>query len=120
MESAGASPFVMVLTPLAVLAAVYAFICEVRQDRIARRVRDWARETYPEVWGRLPWFHRRALAPRITLRMLLRQRLIADRALVERYSPIARLERRKLAALAIGAICIALILLGTGVWGWSW
>jgi hypothetical protein len=109
-----------VLPALAALAVVYAFICEVRQDRIARRVRDWVLETYPEIWGRLPWFHRRALAPRITLRMLLRQRLVTDGALVERYSPIARLERRKLVALAVGAIFIALVIVGTRAWDWSW
>ena len=120
MESAGTSPFVMLLTPLAALAIGYAFICEVRQDRIARRLRDWVQETYPEAWGRLSWFHRRALASRIILRVLIRQRVITDRAFVERYSPIARLEYRKLVALAIGATFIALVLVGTAVWGWSW
>jgi hypothetical protein len=120
MESTGTTPFVVVLALFAALAVVYAFICEVRQDRIARHVRDWLGETYPQVWARLPWFHRRTLAPRITLRMLLRQRLITDQAFVERYSPIARLERRKLVALAVGAIFIALVLVGTRVWDWSW
>ena len=120
MESAGTSPFVMVSISLAALAIFYAFICEIRQDRIARRLRDWVQETYPEAWEGLSWFHRRALASRITLRVLLRQRLITDRAFVERYSPITRLERRKLVALAICTTFIALVLVGTALWGWSW
>jgi hypothetical protein len=114
----GTSPAVIVCVCLGILAMIYAFFCEIRQDRLARPLRRWVQEAYPHAWAALPWFHRRAVAARIILRMLVRQRIITDPALVERYRPIARLETEKLVAVLIGLACVALVLIGARVWGW--
>jgi hypothetical protein len=120
MPDGSTSPAVIVWTSLGVLAMIYAFFCEIRQDRIARPLRRWVQEAYPHAWAALPWLYRRTLAARIILRLLVRQRMIADPALAERYRPIAHLETEKLVAIVVGLACCALVLVGTSVWGWAW
>lgn len=120
MPNGDTSPAVILWTSLGILAMIYAFFCEIRQDRLARPLRRWVQEAYPNAWAALPWFHRRVLAARIILRVLLRQRIIADPALAERYRPIAQLETEKLVAILVGLGCCGLVLVGTRVWGWAW
>lgn len=114
------SPPVIVWTTLGILAMIYAFGCEIRQDRLARPLRHWVKDAYPNAWAALPWLYRRTLAARIILRVLVRQAIITDPALVERYRPIAQLEIEKLVAIVVGLGCMAVVLIGTKVWGWVW
>jgi hypothetical protein len=120
MPDGDTSPAVILWISLGGLAVIYAFVCEIRQDRLARPLRRWVQEAYPHAWAALPWLYRRVVAARIILRLLVRQRIIADPALAERYRPIARLETEKLIATLVGLACLGLVLVGTRVWGWAW
>jgi hypothetical protein len=120
MPDGGTSPAVILWTSLAAVAMIYAFFCEIRQDRLARPLRRWVQEAYPNAWASLPWLYRRTLAARIVVRLLLRQRIVTDPAFVERYRPIGRLETEKLVAIIVGLACIGVVLVGTRVWGWAW
>jgi hypothetical protein len=120
MPDGDTSPAVILWISLAIVAMVYAFVCEIRQDRLARPLRRWVQQAYPNAWRALPWLFRRTLAARIALRVLIRQQLVTDPALLARYRPIAQLETEKLVAIVVGLACCALVLVGTRVWGWTW
>jgi hypothetical protein len=115
-----ASPGVIVLTVAAVAAAVYAFVCGLREDRIARTVVKRVRETSPEAWASLNWFFRRLVSPTITLKILRRRHRPSDRHWEHELDRLRRVERQKFAALGVAVACIGLVLIGTAFWGWTW
>jgi hypothetical protein len=55
-----ASAGVIVLTSGAVIAARYAFVCQIRAERVARAAVNRVRETQPVVWHELDWIVRLA------------------------------------------------------------
>lgn len=114
------SPYVMATVSTATIALVYAYVCQIRQESTARRVRDWVRDTYPEVWVTLNWVQQHAMGGTIGLKKLRDGALSDDDAFRERYARVTRLDRHKLIATAVGALGIGLAILGTLYWGWNW
>lgn len=118
--SRAASPEVIVLTLVATIAGVYAFVCEIREDNRARRMRAWILEHHPDRWRELPWIVQRIAKATIGLRILKRRGLSADPEFAARYAEIMRVERRQLIAIAVIAISITMVFLGIRVLGWVW
>lgn len=120
MEPGPTSPFVIATVTVAAVAIIYAYICQIRQESAARRMRAWVRETHPEAWNDLNWIHRNAIGGTIGLKRLQGGALGDDEAFAERYAKLTRLDRHKLVGIGIGVIGIGLAVVGTLYWGWSW
>ena len=120
MDTAATSPFVITSVSIAAVALVYAYVCEIRMDSAARRVRSWLEEARPEAWTGLNAVHRHALGGRIGLKALRKGRLADDDDFAERYAKVAALERRKLVGMLFGALGIAVAITGSAVFGWAW
>ena len=114
-----ASPEVMALVSIGVIAALYAFICGIRQDCRARRVRAWVLEHHPDSWRNLPRGYR-FFGSKVALRVLLQTGRLSDPEFTVRYAHVRRLERPQLISYTITAACITLVLIGTRFWGWFW
>ena len=104
----------------AALAALYAFVCHVREERAARAAVRRVRERHPAAWQGLGWIYRRLASPSITVRILRTRDEARDPAFDEDVRLIARLTRHKLVAIGVGLACVVLIVLGTKFLGWTW
>jgi len=120
MDSPPPSLFVIASVSVSAVALVYAYVCELRMDSAARRVRSWLETARPEAWTGLNAVHRHALGGRIGLKALRRGLLGEDQEFAERYIPILRLERRKILGMLIGAMGIGTAITGAAVFGWAW
>jgi hypothetical protein len=114
-----ASPGVIVFTTVGVVATVYAFICHVRAERVARTAMKRVRAMHPGLWQRLDWLLRLA-SPAITMTVLRARHGTSDPHFDRHLQRVKRLQRRGHVALAAGFVCIALLLIGTRFWGWTW
>lgn len=114
-----ASPGVIVFTTVGVITAVYAFICRVQAERVARAAMKRVRATQPGLWQSLDWLLRIA-NPAITLKVLRARHGTSDPHFDRHLERVRQLERRGHVALAAGSLCIALLLIGTRFWGWTW
>jgi hypothetical protein len=116
----GASPGVVVFVSIAVVAGLYAFLCYIREERIARAAVKRARDAHPAVWQQLGWVYRRIMNPTITIRMLRDRYGVTDPDFDAQLERVRRLARHKLIAVGVGFLCVAIVLAGTELWGWVW
>ena len=116
----GASPGVVVCVSLMTVAVLYAFVCGIREERIARAAVRRARETYPEIWQSMGWVYRRIMNPTITIRTLRNQYGVSDPDFDQRFEVVKRLARRKIIAVGAAFLCLAVLLAGTELCGWTW
>src|SRR5919109_2087354 len=93
----GASPGVVVFVSLMMLAMLYAFVCQLREERIARAAVKRARAAYPEVWQRLGWVYRTVMNPTFTIRTLSNRHGVSDPEFDAQLDEVRSLARRKLA-----------------------
>ena len=120
-------PLIILLTLGGMMCAACAFSAQVLMDRKKFALAEWVRSQHPEAWNELPgWMRKWASAPYFlasplfALSALARRSLGRDRAFLERYAEIHRMNRRivAFAMLGLGLACVAI--LGTRVWGWKW
>jgi hypothetical protein len=102
------------------LAMLYAFVCQLREERIARAAVRRAREAYPAVWERLGWAYRRIMNPTFTIRMLSDRYGVSDPDFDVQLDEVRRLGRRKLVAVGAAFLCLVIVIVGTQLWGWAW
>lgn len=117
-----ASPGVIVFTSVGLIAAVYAFICQVRAERVARVAVRRVRATQPGLWQRLVhdnWLLRFA-NPAITIKLLRARHGAGDPHLDQHFERVRQLQRRGHIAIGVASAAIALVLIGTRFWGWAW
>jgi hypothetical protein len=117
-----ASPGVIVFTSVGVIAAVYAFICEVRAERVARVAVRRVRAAQPGLWQSLVaenWLLRFA-NPAITIKLLCARHGARDTHFDEHFERVRQLQRRGHIAIGVASVSIALVLIGTRFWGWTW
>ena len=115
-----ASPAVIVLTMVGLVAAVYAFICKIRAERVARAAVTRVRTLRPGVWQSLVadnWLFR-FMSPAITIRVLRDRHGVSDPHFDEHVERFREIERRGHLAIAAAFASIALLLIGTRYWGW--
>ncbi len=110
---------VMALTIVAALAAVYAWVSDMRRIRRATRLIGWVREHYAEEWDALPWVARN-LNRLGALAHLRRTKAIPHPRFEAEYLAIRPVQPRQTAALVVAIGAIALVLAGVRWWGWSW
>jgi len=120
VDSPPTSPFVIASVSVAAAALVYAYVCEIRMDSAARRVRAWLVEARPEAWADLNAVHRHALGGRIGLKALRKGRLADDDDLAARYAEVEALGHRKLLGMLIGGLGIGVAIAGSVLFGWTW
>ena len=102
------------------VAMLYAFVCQLREERIARAAVKRARAAYPEVWQRLGWVYRTIMNPTFTIRTLSDRHGVSDPDFDVQLDEVRRLARRKLVAVGVAALCLAIVIAGTQLWGWAW
>jgi hypothetical protein len=117
-----ASPGVVLLTAAGAVAAVYAFICHIRAERLARVTMNRVRATQPGVWQRLIADHwlLRIANPAITIKVWRARHGSPDAHFDDELERVRRIERQEYVAVGAAGVCIALVLVGTRYWGWSW
>ncbi len=117
-----ASPGVIVFTTAGIVAAVYAFICHIRAERVARVAVNRVRDTRPGAWHSVVannWLLRVA-DPAITIRVLRARHDVSDPQFDDHFQRVQDIERREYRAVAAAFVCIAVVLIGTRYWGWTW
>jgi hypothetical protein len=117
-DAASAPP--ILLTAIAALAGVYAFVCHVREERAARAAVRRVRERQPAAWQSLGWAYRRLTSPSITIRVLRGRHGALDPAFEQQLGVVTRLTRQKLTALGVGLVSIAFLVIGIRFPGWTW
>ena len=117
-----ASPGVIVFTSVGVIAVIYAFICQVRAERVARGAVKRVRATQPGLWQSLVhdnWLLRVA-NPTITIKLLRARHGASDPQFDEHVERVKQLERRGRIAIGAAVVSMTLVLVGTRFWGWAW
>jgi hypothetical protein len=114
-----ASAGVIVLTCAGVIAMVYAFVCSIRADRVARVAVNRIRASEPALWRRLDWLTRLA-NPAIKMRVLRSSHGVRDPQFDGNFKILQRLERQQWIAVGVGFACAIVAAVGTKLWGWRW
>jgi hypothetical protein len=115
----GASAGVILLTVVALIAALYAFVCEIRAERVAQTAVKRVRAMQPAVWQELDWIVRLA-NPVIKMKVLRSKHGVGGPDFDSRFDVVKRLERQQLIAAATVLLCVALVVIGSKSWGWTW
>ena len=119
MESVAAtSPQITVLLAIAVVAAIWMFLWKTKTERRATRLIDWVWQNYPNAWAALPRNYRNLLRER-GLAELARRNAIPDPYFAREYGEIAPLRRHIVIIGAVAGGAIALIAIGTSLFGWQ-
>ena len=113
------SPELVLLLIVAAAAAFWMFLWKTRTDRRTTRLVVWIWEHYPDRWRALPWLYRYLLRGR-ALREMARSEAINDPHFAQEYALIVPMPRHVHIAGAIAGTAIALILIGTRLFGWQW
>ena len=108
---------VMFLVSIGVLAAVYAFVLEVRRGVKTDRLLEWLKRERKADWDGL-----RRVDRLLTVRAveILRRGALADDADFHARYQTTRHGTRFAIAMSMAAVAIALVLVGTTWLGWEW
>ena len=120
MGALDASPGVIIFTSAATIAGLYAFACQIREDRVACEAVRRVRERHPGACQSMSWVLRRIANPSVKLRELRSRHGVSDGDLEQQIELVQRLERHKIVALGAAFLCIAVLLVGSQFWGWVW
>ena len=115
-----ASPQLKILISLSAIAIIYAFVCEIRLSRKARRLANWLQKQRPELWSELNFFARNYNGGHPGLKILYRRNAVGLPLFDQQYERLRSLERKLLWGIGIGSVCIFMIIIGSKFWGWHW
>jgi len=115
----GASVEIMLLTTVAAAAVLYAFYLRVMRDRAFRQLRDWLRAARANEWNGVQQ-STRWVSPVGAVERLRSGDLSDDAEFAARYHEVKSHDARFLLAMAIGALAIALVVIGTRTLGWAY
>ena len=115
-----ASPQIKILITLSGISIVYAFICDIKLSNKASKTRQWLERERPELWRELNAFARNWHGGHPGLKLLYRRNEVDLPEFDEQYAQLHALERKLLWGLAVGAVGIGLVAVGTRFWGWQW
>jgi hypothetical protein len=118
MRLLGADLPVVLLTGLAVILGLWAWVESARQARSRRRMADWLAKHRAEAWAALPWASRR-LMPQAGIAALKRQGETEDAAFEALEAEALRNGRRTRLLMLLAAASLALTLAGMTFLGWS-
>jgi hypothetical protein len=115
-----ASPQIKILISLSAVTIIYAFVCEIRLSRKAKKLAKQLQKQRPDLWSELNSFARNYNGGYPGLKILY-GRHAADLPLFDqRYEQLRALERKLLWGIGIGSVCIGLVIIGFKFWGWHW
>ena len=115
-----ASPQIKILTSLAAVSIVYAFICEIRLSRKASNLSKWLQKERPHLWSELNFIARNWNGGQPGLKLLYRRNVVGLPSFDKEYEQLHFLERKLSWGIGIGSVCIGLVLIGSRFWGWHW
>ena len=115
-----ASPQIKILISLSAVTILYAFVCEIRLTRKARKLANWLKEQRPELWSELNSFARNYKGGLPGLKLLYRRNTVDLPLFDQQYEQLRSLERKLLWGIGMGSVCIGLVIIGFKFWGWHW
>lgn len=115
-----ASPQIKILISLSAIAITYAFVCEIRLSRKARKLANWLQKQRPELWSELNSFARNYNGGHPGLKILYRKNAVGLPLFDQQYEQLRSIERKLLWGIGIGSVCIGLVIIGFKFWGWHW
>ena len=115
-----ASPQIKIFVSVAAVSIVYAFVCEIRLSRKARKLGSWLQEERPDLWSKLNFFARNWNGGLPGLKLLYRKNVVGPSRFDQQYEQIHFIERKLLWGIGIGSVCIGLVLIGSRFLGWHW
>ncbi|MBT8373473.1 MAG: hypothetical protein KJN80_01025, partial [Deltaproteobacteria bacterium] len=101
-----ASPQIKILISLAAVSIIYAFVCEIRLSRKARKLAYWLQEQRPDLWSELNSFARTYKGGYPGLKILYRRKTVGLLLFDQQYEQLRSLERKLFWGLGIGSVCI--------------
>ena len=113
-----ASPQIKILISLAGVSLVYAFVCNIRLSRKARKLANWLQKERPDLWSELNSFAKNYNGGHPGLKILHRRNVVGLPLFDQQYEQLHSLERKLLWGIGIGSVCIALVIAGSKFWGW--
>ncbi len=115
----GTSVEIVLLTTIAAVAVICAFHLRILRDRALRRLSRWLRAARAGEWDAVQR-PGRWLNPIGAVERLRRGALSNDAEFAARYREVTSGDSRFFFSLAIAALAIALIVIGTRAFGWSY
>ena len=115
-----ASPQIKILISLSAVTIIYAFVCEIRLSRKARKLANWLQKQRPELWSELNSFARNYNGGHPGLKILYRRNAVGLPLFDQQYEQLRSLERKLLWGIGIGSVCIGLVIIGSKFWDWHW
>lgn len=113
------NPIVKVLVGIAAVAGLGGFLLDLRKQKRIRELVARIKAQDSATWSALAW-HQRVLIPRGGLSILFKRATVNDPESLRAYAALQRVEKRQLALIVLAAVAIALVIIGTRYWGWSW
>ena len=114
------SPQIKILISLAIALIVYAFVCQIRLSRKAKKLADWLQKERPDLWSELNFIARNWNGGQPGLKLLYRRNVVGLPRFDQQYEQIHSLERQILWGIILGSVCIGLVFVGSKFWGWQW
>jgi hypothetical protein len=115
-----ASPQIKILISLAAVLIVYAFICNIRLSREARKLANWFKEKRPDLWSKLNVVARNWNGGHPGLKQLRRRNVAELPDFDEKYEKLHAIERQLLWGIILCSGCIAFVIIGLKFWCWQW
>ncbi len=113
------SPEITILLTIAVLAALGMFITKTKSERRTTKLITWISQNHREEWAKLHWAYRLIFRERGFVE-LARRNVISDPHFIKEFAVIAPYRRHIVISGSIAGGAIALILIGTRLFGWHW
>jgi len=110
----------MILVSLAVITIVYAFVCDIRLSSQAGKMSKRFAAERPDLWEQMNAVARNWRGGQPALKLLHRRGDLDLAGFGKQYAALQTLEHRMLLAMAIGAACIVLAVIGSKFGGWQW
>ena len=115
-----ASPQIKILISLSAITIIYAFLCEIRLSRKARKLANWLQKQRPDLWSELNSFARNYNGGHPGLKILYRKNVVGLPMFNQQFEQLRSLERKLFWGIGMGSLCIGLTIIGFKYWGWHW
>jgi len=119
MPAEQTSLIVKALIIAAAALTLFAWWLSARNDKRTRALTDYLKSNHEAFWRALPW-HARNLNPSAAIEAYRRSGEAVEPEFLELYEARRTASRKLFLALAIAVTPIAILLIGTGLLGWSW
>ena len=114
----GASPIVVILTAAMAAAVLYAFICDLRAERLAKQMMTRVQHHDAAALETIPWFWRRFAKSTIKIRIL--RRTMPEALPTQEVQALSGLERRTLIGIVLSFAILVFLLVVSYALDLSW